>query len=163
MGWLFTSGQTRAELIHRRTKSWTNDEAGLEAECLMHCTVDNVLWTVWEHRRRDGAVTRYLGCDLMAAQRGYGWGYKDMEESMGPSYYSCPLKYLDLVPEPESRYAKEWRAKVRAYHAKRRALAVGATVKLEGCRVPEVTIISLRPLIGEFAGTRYRLPLTLLC
>jgi hypothetical protein len=117
-----------------------------------------VLWTVWEHRRREGAVDRYIGCDLLAGQRGYCWGYKDMEESMGPCYYTCPLKYLDLVPEPDSR-----RAKVRAYHAKRRALAVGATVKLVHCRVPEVTIVSLRPLVGEYAGTRYRIPLKLLC
>jgi hypothetical protein len=163
MGWLFTSGQTRSELIHRRTKSWANEEAGLEAKCLEHCTVGNVLWTVWEHRHRDGAVQRYIGCDLMAPQRGYGWGYKDMEESMGPCYYSCPLKYLDQVPEPDSRYAKEWRGKVRAYHAKRKALVIGATVKLERCSIPELTIVSLRPLLGMYAGIRYRIPLKLLC
>jgi hypothetical protein len=85
-----------------------------------------------------------------------------MEESMGPCYYSCPLKYLDLVPEPDNRYAKEWRIKVRAYHARRKALVIGATVKLERCTIPELTIVSLRPLLGMYAGIRYRIPLKLL-
>lgn len=35
---------------------------------------------------------------------------------MHPYYYSCPLSYLDLAPEQSA----EWRAGVRAYHARRR-------------------------------------------
>lgn len=157
MGWLFTSGQTRSQLIQRLTKPWTNQEKGIDAQCLEHCAVGNVLWTVWEHRHRDGSVKRYVGCDLMAPQRGYGWGYKDMCESMHPYYYSCPLRYIDLVAPA----CEAWRAKVREYHAKRdlaRRLAVGQTVKLAHCKVPEVTIVSLRPLVGEHGGRRYRIP-----
>ena len=44
------------------------------------------------------------------------WGYKPLDESMHPYYYSCPLSYLDLAPEQSA----EWRAGVRAYHARRR-------------------------------------------
>jgi len=158
-----TQGQTRAELIERRTRPWENN--GLTARCLAHACVGNVLWTVWEHRRANGATERYIGCDLMAGQRGYGWGYKDMCESMGPCYYSCPLKYLDLAPEPEGPYAKGWRAKVREHHArlaatnaKLRDLKVGDTIPLVGCKVPEVTIVSVRPLRGTYGGARYRIP-----
>ncbi len=158
MGWLFTQGQTRSELIARRTRPWQNQ--GISAHCLEHTCVGNVLWTVWEHTK-GGKAERFIGCDLMAVQRGYGWGYKDMEESMGPCYYSCPLKYLDMTPEPDSRCAKEWRVKVRQYHARRAqalALKVGETVPLVGCRIPEVTITSIRPLRGTYGGRLYRIP-----
>jgi len=32
------------------------------------------------------------------AKKGLGWGYKDLEASSGPFFYSCPSKYLDFVP-----------------------------------------------------------------
>lgn len=48
-----------------------------------------------------------------------GNAYKDISESMGPAYYDCPLALLDLVPEAEGEYAKEWRESVRAHHAKK--------------------------------------------
>jgi hypothetical protein len=65
---------------------------------------------------------------------GASWGYKDASERSGPyTGYSCPLSYLDLVPEPtcppgcpacaEDRcgnaWARQWRERVRAYHAER--------------------------------------------
>lgn len=50
----------------------------------------------------------------------YEWGYKDMEESMGPYEYDCPLKILKDVPEPPNEYAKEWRQKVEAYWQEKR-------------------------------------------
>ena len=51
-----------------------------------HTTRGNVLWTVWEITRLDGDRVRYIGCDLLSHEKGYGWGYTDMEESMYPYY-----------------------------------------------------------------------------
>ena len=45
------------------------------------------------------------------------WGYKDMEESMHPYYYSCPLSYLELVPIDQYGGNAAWRAGVQQYHA----------------------------------------------
>ena len=68
--------------------------------------------------------------------------------------YSCPLKYLDMVPERNA----EWRQKVREHHARRgRRFSVGQQVALIGCTIPWVRIISTNPLQGEYQGTRYRL------
>ena len=39
--------------------------------------------------------------------------YKDMTENMGPFYYGCPEKILNLLTEPKSEEAKEWRRKCR--------------------------------------------------
>jgi hypothetical protein len=155
MGWLFTQYQTRKELIQRRTRDQDCD--GVTYRCLRHTAVGNVLWTVWEVTRPGDETRRYIGCDLMACDRGYGWGYKDLSESMGPCYYSCPPAYLDLVPPANP----EWRAQVRAWHAARnRKVAVGDVLVFEGLAIPEVRVIEKhgRRLIGEYAGCRYRLP-----
>jgi hypothetical protein len=62
-----------------------------------------------------GQSLRYIRCDLLE-RSGNQWGYKPLDESMHPYYYSCPLSYLDLAPEQSA----DWRAGVRAYHARRR-------------------------------------------
>jgi hypothetical protein len=155
MGWLFTQHQTRRELILRRTRDQEHD--GVTYKCLRHAAVGNVLWSVWEVTGPGEQVWRYIGCDLLARERGYGWGYKDLSESMGPCYYSCPPAYLNLVPPANP----EWRAQVRAWHAARhRKVAVGDVLVFEGLAIPEVRVIEKhgRRLIGEYAGCRYRLP-----
>ena len=155
MGWLFTQYQTRKELIQRRTRS--AEFEGVIHSCLRHAAVGNVLWTVWEITGSGGQVQRYIGCDLMACERGYGWGYKDLCESMGPCYYSCPLGYLDMVPVADAA----WREQVHAWHAARnRKVDVGDVLVFEGLSIPEARVVEKRGrrLIGEYAGCRYRLP-----
>jgi hypothetical protein len=61
---------------------------------------------------------RYIGCHLLESSGGE-WGYKSLDESVHPYYYSCPLRYLDMAPVRSS----EWREGVRAYHAGRRKSA----------------------------------------
>lgn len=118
-----------------------------------HCCVGNVLWSVVKLNSGE----KFIACIIMAGRNGHmGWGYKDMCESMGPCYHSCPLSYLDMVPEPKSEYAAGWRDKVREYHRK---FTVGARYKLRNCRnVTEVTITSTRPMRGVGNdGVTYRL------
>jgi hypothetical protein len=94
---------------------------------------------------------------LCLTEKAHGeWGYKDMSESVGPCYYKCPLKFLNLAPEPTSEYSKEWREKVRAYHAAEAAkkaararITLGCTVKLENRKPSEFKITNLFPLRGE--------------
>ena len=50
------------------------------------------------------------------------WGYKDLDEAMFPYYFSCPLKYLDMVPIEIYGGHPEWRERVRAYHAHQKEL-----------------------------------------
>ena len=163
MGWLFTAGLSRSDLIRERTKSW--EYKGASGRCLAHACVGNVLWMVCEIRKPESQVDRFIECDLMAPKRGYGWGYKDMTESMHPYYYSCPLAYLDMAPVA----CEEWRVEVRKYHARRnsirerlRTFKIGDTVPLVGCSIPSVTLTSLRPLRGLHGGTLYRVPIRLL-
>ena len=132
MGWLFTTGCTRRQLIAERTKDWTREGAKgvtIATTCLAHCyrggAFSGVLWAVWERRfTKDGEevqpTERWITCDLLRYQKNFGWGYKDLDESVHPFYYSCPLKYLDLVPLDQFGGNPEWREGVRSHHARRK-------------------------------------------
>lgn len=164
MGWLFTLGQTRLETIKRVTRPWDYKKEGVKGICLAHKVLGNVVWSVWELEYRDSRTERFIGCDLLRVDKGYGWGYKDMSESSHPHYYSCPLSYLDMVPTVKS---EEWRRRVREYHACRKArrsacrsIVVGSVVRLvSGCKVQQVTIERVKPLIGrDVYGALWKIP-----
>ncbi len=164
MGWLYSKGQTRQDVIRRCTTGATDPQTGRVWTCIRHTAKGGVLWSVWTVQDKDGTeVDRFIGCDLIAAQRGYGWGYKGMTEAMGPYQASCPLAYLDMVPVVR---CAGWREQVRAWHkgeAARhtavRALRVGDRLRLAGCTVDAVTVESLRPLCGrDVGGKLWRIP-----
>ncbi len=41
----------------------------------------------------------------------YNFGYKDMEETMGPYNYDCPERILKLLTPTTNKYALRWRKK----------------------------------------------------
>lgn len=47
----------------------------------------------------------------------YNFHYKDMDETVGPCYYGCPDRILDLLTPTDSEWANEWRQKCREYNA----------------------------------------------
>ena len=128
MGWLFRSGSTRKGLIAERIEGWerTNpDGLVVNSTCLAHCYrgggFSGVLWSVWERTfTKEGTESsptqRWIQCDLLRYQRDFGWGYKDLEESCGPYYFSCPLKYLRMVPIDQFGGNAEWREQVVLHH-----------------------------------------------
>jgi len=155
MGWLFTEGQTRRQLIEHLTKTEENDKR--KWTTLKRYCSGNTLFTVQEVLNKETLEThRFIGVYLMAPHKGYGWGYKDMDESMGPYQVGCPLSFFDMVPDPGS-YATEWRKQCRFAHARRfQKLEVGQAVKLTNGH--SYKIVSLCPLRGELAGLIYRIP-----
>ena len=56
-------------------------------------------------------------------REGYVFGYKDMEESMGPYECDCPAQILDLLTPTDAQHALQWRARCRENAAARRAKA----------------------------------------
>ncbi len=151
MGWTFTQGAKKQDIVNRLIKPWESAET--KAETLAYKVVGKTRWTVSKRTKKaDGKVDLFSGCYLLDSDN--GWGYKDMCESMHPYNYDCPLKFLDMVPVA----CQEWRDGVVAWHAKNaRTFNVGDTVKLQNCHIPEVTIVSVKPFRGEYQGKLYRL------
>ena len=150
MGWYYDYGASKADTIKTVTKDWDNKN-GSKGRCLAKCLRGNVLWTVFEVTDPDGQPHRHIGCYLLQSYEG-DWGYKPMDESVGPFYYSCPLSYLDMVPVAN----EDWRESVRKYHSKEtdgrnivRNLNIGDTVALrEGFRPNKFRLVSKKPLLG---------------
>lgn len=132
MGWLFLSEirDRKSMIAHLRRP----ERFGSDFELLKSTALGNTHWYLC--RRKDTGFV-FIGIDLMengCATPGHGWGYKDMDESMGPCEVNCPLSYLKLA-SPPTGYAIEWREKVREYHRKRaqkQAVGVGTVVQYGG-------------------------------
>ena len=150
MGWTFTYGQKRAALIAERCelREWARKDGVLVKDAVLaHCYRGGVFkgtfYAVHERTAFEPGkapdVERWIEVTLMQCHNfpgeGRSWGYKDMEETMGPCEVSCPLGYLAMVPErtcpPDCKrcaedscsglWARRWRERVRKYHAERKA------------------------------------------
>lgn len=135
MGYLF-GWNSRKELAEHLLR-------GNGVRTLKNAWKGNNLWAVQEYQNKgDARPTRFVALYLCRgrADSRDGWGYKDIDESMGPSETSCPISFIELVEEHEKEhgygprsYAAEWREKVRANHAKgQRTLDVGQRLQLYG-------------------------------
>jgi hypothetical protein len=157
MGWTY-GWADKASLVKELTSPGHWPDGGLVTYSLR----GNSLWAVYEPS--DGR--RFILLYLLDGTRGakpddiYRWGYKDMDESMHPFYYNCPLKFLGMAPVAN----EEWREKVREYHAEGvrrlalvKALKVGDKVKLVSTP-GEFQITHLNPLLGVRGFNTYRLP-----
>lgn len=62
----------------------------------------------------------------------FDFGYKDMDETVGPYKFECPPAILDLLTPTDSGFANVWRERCREeqrYHAWFKSLPDGARVK----------------------------------
>lgn len=117
MGWLF-GWRTRKDLIDHLVD-------GNGVKTLKHCCVGNNLWCVHEFDR-DGETHRWA-C-LYKMQNGFsdhGWGYKDVDETMGPNETSFPASWLKLLTPVDSQYANDWRNEVQARADKLAQVKIG--------------------------------------
>jgi hypothetical protein len=115
MGWTYFH-LSREKLISRLTAP--RDEGRLVVETLARDVQADLLWSVERITARQktasleaGQSGNFIALYLLEDYCG-DWGYKALEESMHPFYYSCPLAFLDLAPER----CPDWRQGVRKYH-----------------------------------------------
>jgi hypothetical protein len=163
MGWYYTHGASRSDVIDELTEDRVTDERVFRT--LRKCFRGNTMYALHESGK-PGETKKWIGVYLL--QRGTsdfpGWGYKPMDETMGPYHCDCPVSYLDEADEPMGDTAKEWREACRERAAARASKKpkVGETWTLRGCRIDAVRIVSLRPLRGLHQGTRYKIKRSLL-
>lgn len=129
MGWTFGWHSKEALVAHL-------EGAGMAPHRLLKSVVKGSRhWFVAEYERKDGQTVRYIGLNLLQKSGGE-WGYKDLDETMGPCEVDVPLAWLDLVPErPEYEHALAWRVRVRAHYARKATIPrkeAGVRVRLGG-------------------------------
>lgn len=118
MGWDEGTYANRKALIESLIKP--SDGELKQYRCLAHKASNYsnnfILWTIWEITdKKTGESSRYIGCDLIKGN-GFRFMVKSMSESVGPLYYSCPVEYFSMVPEPKGKCCEGWRDQVKAWH-----------------------------------------------
>lgn len=120
MGWLFSHyPSSKADFLRSRFQDFAP-----AAEVVAHHCGTRTVWMVLEVKDNSKCYTRwpighrFLCVDLVECHKGC-WGYKDMDETSGPYECDCPLRFLDMVPQPEGQYVADFRQRVRDYHAKK--------------------------------------------
>ena len=84
--------------------------------------------------KRNGEVFAlvYLVNSDNRAKDGFNFGYKSMEESMGPCEDNCPERILNLLTETSNEWAIEWRQRCRRkieQRAKAKTIKDGTVVR----------------------------------
>src|SRR5687768_3325244 len=117
MGWYGAyDWTTRADVIRALT---TGDEYSKDFSKLVASA--SVGTNLWQVRELVKTGERFIILHMISGDKRNGYGYKPVEESMGPYQYSCPLSYLDLAPPVKgadgqaAEWSAKWREGVRAY------------------------------------------------
>lgn len=132
MGWTVVYESRRKGVIDDLCRGWENPKAS--TRCLARQYIGGpfkgTLFGVFETTPKDPTAPdapkrqRWIMVTLMQYYRSHnGWGYKDMDETVGPYQCNCPEKYVkmaDEAGEPANQHAKEFRESVRKHHADRR-------------------------------------------
>lgn len=134
MGWTYThkpQGQTIRDFLE--SELWSSDKFKvLECTVVKMKTAYLAIETTRDNKREVFAAV----CLLNYAPKDYhNFGYKDMDESMGPCEAECPEKILNLLTPAESKWAIEWRERCRQNIARAKEvkdrLKPGTVIKFE--------------------------------
>lgn len=100
----------KSDVVKSRLNDYAVDST---FEVLASKSTKSGLWIVVRNRQTG---LKGIFFDLIQKERGH-WYVKSMDESMGPYYYDCPAKFLDLVPPRASEafmFNLDWRSRVQA-------------------------------------------------
>lgn len=120
MGWTFTNrpkGMTTRAFFEQEWSIGTDQATG---EFLGTAIVGSTFYAA-VRTIKTGEVWA-LVCSTQRARGYYNFGYKEMDEGMGPNEAQMPAKLLDLLTPTDSQWANDWRARCRS-NAHKAALA----------------------------------------
>jgi hypothetical protein len=142
MGWLFKHDPIDDPVAYL-TDQYTHDAEHHTYRVLAAARVANTVYmAVKRTEKATGSFYVFAAVILISNTQKHGFGYKDMDESVGSYECDCPdriMRLLSPIEEiPYPSYAAEWRARVAArktanaeLRTKRKQLRPGSIVTLE--------------------------------
>jgi hypothetical protein len=162
MGWLYRDEPIDDPLAYLKTKYNYDCETHTLQTLDGACVRNTVYLAVRSTDKKTGRSLVLAAVILISNTKKHGFGYKDMDESMGPCECACPQRIIRLLSPiadlPHPGYAADWRARVASHHEqqrqrrqRRKLLSVGSIVKL-----PAATRFSDGTTASEFRVARVR-------
>lgn len=115
MGWTYTykpKGMSVREFFEERF-NYSGEDGSYGR--VLDCAVVNLRTAYIAYETGSAQGNRQVAaivCDLGYKPNDYcNFGYKDMDETMGPYRYECPERILKLLTPTNHEWAKEWREK----------------------------------------------------
>lgn len=142
MGWLYKYDPIDDPIAYL-TDQYTYDGDQRSYRVLAAARVANTVYlAVKITEKATGKFYVLAAVILISNTKKHGFGYKDMDETVGPCECACPDRIMRLLSPiediPNPGYAAEWRASVAAHkqaaaalRAKRASLRPGSIVRLE--------------------------------
>lgn len=135
MGWTYThkGNLTSVKSFFEDQFNFTK-ENGTYGKILDCKSTINTAYIAYETGNSEKSEVIGIVCLLNRRKEYYNFGYKDMDESMGPNEDHCPVSILNLLSPTTNEWANEWRA--RCYNnleknACRKSLEAGDKIKFE--------------------------------
>jgi hypothetical protein len=125
MGWLYMSSMRG----HKTPKQYLDHQFTYEGKSFTCKVLDSAVVSMKRYYAAVEKVEKATGARSVVCvvclvnfnrrdKEGMIFGYKDMDETMGPCKTDCPARILDLLTPTDSEYAVEWRAKCQRRLAK---------------------------------------------
>lgn len=127
MGWLFFEKPTNIKRWFEDQLTWDNEEKGVKHRCLASSILRRTTAYGAMEITGPGAEHRVIGIVFLLKyapkEYPYDFGYKDLDEDMGPFESQCPDRVLDLLTPTENETALRWRERCREYNQETRRIS----------------------------------------
>lgn len=159
MGWTsyratyFKKGKVdrKREMDERWTQ--TEHDSYPELNVLKSAMVGSTYYAAVEIKR-NGVREKVFGTVALTSTNwndGMNFGYKDIDETMGPYQCDCPKGILDLLTPTDSEYALKWRKRCEEKRAQKKDpntksnLPVGSVIKFKWHNGEEIVVKKMAP------------------
>lgn len=116
MGWTFYNamtdfnGKVNRKAECDRLMTWNSEQSA--GEVLKSTMRGSTYYAALKHTDKRTNEVVNVGVVILTSsdlKSGFNFGYKDMDETMGPGYYDCPKSILNLLSPTDNECALEWR------------------------------------------------------
>lgn len=115
MGW------TSFRLEKDNVSNWFKNEFNVEKfECVKHAIVGNTIYGAIKNKQTGDVFAVIFLIRWDNSDYSFNFSYKDMDETMNPFYYDCPMSILKLLTPTENEYALLWRSEVEKFNNKKK-------------------------------------------
>lgn len=161
MGWTFYNamtdfnGKVNRKAECDRLMTWNSEQSA--GEVLKSTMRGSTYYAALKHTDKRTNEVVNVGVVILTSsdlKSGFNFGYKDMDETMGPGYYDCPKSILNLLSPTDNEYALEWRKSCIENADKKKTswlknLAIGEKIIYTRFDGQEISLIKHAPA-GQF-------------